>query len=307
MSGSRTLANFRTPCRPGRKWLALGLVLVLPDCATQQVRIQEVNNFATAGVHFTEAVPEALNASFAKTIEFDSQKLLESREPLSEQDRKEELNLNTEVLLARAKILDDIKQHVALLRQYFILLKGLSTTGDQDSGLVELAGGITEKLQALSPSLAEASIGGKSLSESVGPAVSFALASYRSNALDQELARRGTVIEAEIRLLRAALSALAESMQEDLEVQRTEEYRDAVIIPYMGEGPLPSSWIADRRRLLTTRNAITPLDAAVEAADTLRANFVALLERRLNASDISLLVEDVGDILAHLDKDVAGS
>jgi len=288
-----------------RGWLFAGIVLAT-GCATEQVRVDQFAGFAATGTAFTKAVAPVLSESFDATATTSSLVLLQARDALSPSERLQALQQADDDLDARLAILRDLKRHLGVLQSYFDALASLSATTAQSSGMTGVAQGLVDALGKLDASIANASIAGNKISSLVAPAAEFVFVVHQSHVLNEELARHAPTIDREIRLQQAALQALAEAYAADLGVVAAKAYRDSVAMPFAGSSTLPPSWSTQRATLLQSALDTTSIQAAADAATSLRSSFVALVENRLSGERIAALQTDLGNILSAIKKPEPG-
>jgi len=294
------------PCPGGRQArcvLVAGLVGAASGCATTQARVDQFETFAVAGVQFADAVPQVLDESFDATVRTSSTVLVQARPLLDQDGRLAELAKEDSLLARRLAILTDLKVHTRALRGYFIALQGLARADGESSGLTDMTGELVERLGDLSPTIRAASVGGVEVGELVSPAVRLAVGRFQSATLEEELRRHAPAIERELALHQAALHAVADAMRADMEAQGAAEDRDRIHLPYARSGTLPGNWSQRRLDSFRRLSRLSAVDAAAQAAETLRQSFLALVEGRLGGALLGALVEDVTSILTFATRD----
>ncbi|MDQ3289354.1 MAG: hypothetical protein M3Q42_14100 [Pseudomonadota bacterium] len=275
--------------------------LFATGCASQQVRVDQFAAFAATGTAFTKTVDPVLTESFDATATTSSLVLLQSRDALSQSERLQYLQTADEDLNARLAILRDLKRHLGVLQSYFDTLAALAATTSQSSGMTGVAQNLVDALGKLNARFANANIGGEAVASLVAPATEFVFVAHQSRVLNEELKRHAAVIDHEIRLQQAALQALAEAYAADLQVVASKTYRDEVAMPYAGAGALGSGWSTTRADLLQSKLDTTAIQAAANAATSLRIGFVALVENRLGSDRIAALQADLDSILSAIE------
>jgi hypothetical protein len=295
-------------CRAAaRCTLVAGLAGALSACATTQARIDQFETFAVAGVGFADAVPAVLDESFESTVETSSLVLREARPLLDQDTRLAELETQDSLLTERLAILTDIKRHARAVRAYFVALQTLAQSSAESSGLTDVTRGVLERLGGLSPTIRTATVGGMEIGQLVAPAVELTVGQFRSIALEDELRRHATALERELALQQAALEAVAEAMRADLDAQAAAEDRDRIYLPYARSGALPADWGQRRLDSFRRQTRLTSVEAAAQAAETLRSSFVALVEGGLGDALLGALVQDVTAILTFTQSMAEGS
>jgi len=290
-------------------WLLFALApLFSVACASSGARLGQFDTFAEAGARFAAAVPAVLDASFEATVATSSLALEQAREGLlllpdsvRQSVMLEQLRQNDDALVVRLTILRDLQRHARILHEYFVALQALAETDAESSNLSDVTGGLVTALGTVSPSLEGATIGGHSVSALLPPVVEFAVARFQLKALEDELRRNAGAIERELAVQEASLTALGEAMATDLEAVFSAEYREGIERPYLRSGALPRAW-SDRRLASFRRQArLASVTAASQAAATLRAAFVRLVENRVDRATISALFVDINDMLTFLE------
>lgn len=292
----------RFPYRPVRLLVLVGFAISLGACAAETARINQFNTFAQAGSKFADAVPPVLDAAFAAAVETDSLVLLQARAGLSSQDdRLKAIEESTKSLSHRIAILNDLKRQTHLLRAYFVALQALAQTNAESSGMSDVADGLVGALGKVSPRIANATIGGSPISHLVAPAVSFAFTTYQSAVLNRQLRKNAATIERELDLQRAALTAIAAAMKADIQTQSAAADRNNIVLPFVRGGKLPSNWTQRRVDAFQRQVQTASVDAAAQAAQSLRMSFVALVENRLDDTGITALLQDIDAIVTFVE------
>lgn len=284
-----------------RSLMLVAALLVLAGCATKQARVDQFAAFAATGTAFTKAVDPALTASFDATATTNSMVLLQARDALPSSDRLTALRQADADLDARLAILGGLRRHLGVLQSYFDALASLAATTAESSGMTAVAQGFVNDLGKLNPAIAKATIGGNTVESLIAPAADFLYVAHQSNVLNAELKRNAPTIDRELRLMSAALQALATQYASDLGVVAEKNYRDKIALPFAGSGSLDASWSDQRAALLQSTLDTTSLQAAANAATSLRTSFVALVENRLTPERIAALQTDLGSILTTIE------
>lgn len=278
--------------RTGRVVLAVALGLVPSACAT--ARVGQFDAFARAGIQFTNAVTPVVDEAFETAVATDTLLLLRAREDLTDSaERLERLQSSDEVLRRRLRILNDVQRHVALLKSYFVAIRALAQT-DEASGITTATQDLVGNLGQLNERI---SAGIPRVNGFLGRGVSVAVSRFQSAALNRELQANADTIERELDLQRAALMAIGDQMRADLESQFAAQYSERVELPYSRDGVLSPDWSRRRMEAFRHQELLTSLGAAADAAHSLRVAYVALVEDRLDATGIQLLLDDIQRII----------
>ncbi|MFV1987926.1 MAG: hypothetical protein ACC682_11655 [Gemmatimonadota bacterium] len=293
---------------------AVGILLVATApafgaaCASGGARVARFDAFAEAGTQFADAVPAVLDASFEGAVATSSLALEQARpgllllpDSVRETVMLEQLQQNDADLVTRLETLRDVKRHARLLREYFVALQALAQTGAESSGLTDVTGGFVEALATVAPSIGEATIGGQPVSELLPPVVDFAVTSFQSQVLEDELRRNAGAIERELALQVAFLTAVAETMASDYELVFAADDLDRIRTPYVRAGSLPRSWSDRRLGSFRRQSALSSVDAASRAAERLRTAFIQLVENRIDQATIAALFIDIHGMLTFVE------
>jgi len=280
-----------------RAIVVLSIAASLVACAGT-AKIEEVQKFADAGIAFSDAMPPLYDESLKVTVETDSLVLEKARPNLP--DRLAALEQSKKLLLTRIEVLDDLKRHGGLLRQYFAALRTLASS-DAPTEIGAATSDLVRQLVEIDNRLVPKSIGPVPIRDHLEEAATFAARAYQAAALNRELKANAETIDRELNLQQAALSALAEAMKADLETQMANEELERIVRPYVADKPLPSDWSARRLDAYKKRISLGSAEAAADAARNLRATFAALVERRLDGGGISMLIQDVKRVVAFVD------
>ncbi len=286
---------------PRRAFLLIG-VLVMPACTT--ARIDQFRHFAHAGQAYVEAV-EALSREAANAaVDADSAALERVRLRLPQDERAEVVLEHDELVTTRVRILADLSRHTRLLGTYFATLEALAESdaprelGDATEALVQSMGAVTRRLRT-------ARIGDAAIDSFSGAVVVISVANLQHAALERELRARGQVIERELDLQQAAVTAITEQMKIDLEAVRMHREQIDVVEPYGATARLARIWTTRRRDILTATASIATADAGVRAAEHMKLSFQALVENRFGPAEYLALLADIDEVLTLIEA-VAG-
>lgn len=282
-------------------WLACVLVLLAVGCATatDTARLEVV---AQAGIAYAGKVPPLLDRAFELAAAVDSGALSAARSGLSAEQRRDRLQEFDAAMTARLKEYVAARRHNDLLRSYFLALKTLLDP-DGPQGIGSAAKRLTVELGRLSPRLRKARMGGVLVGGLLEPATRITVASFLSAALRRELEARGPVIERELAVQEALVSALARQVRADQEVLAARFRNDEVVEPFVSAARLPRTWPARRLRSLRGAGDVEAAQAAEQAVRSLRKAYVAAMEGRLNhaqAAELAATVEGFVELAPRL-------
>jgi hypothetical protein len=280
--------------------LLLGALLCTTACTT--ARLDQFERFAEAGVAYAGAIDaltvEAANAA----IDADSAVLARAREALSEAERTGTILEHNDLLEERVALLRDIQRHADLLGAYFLVL-GTMATSDAPAASGAAARQVASSLGVISDRIRTARVGDAGIADFSGSVVRISVARFQRAALERELEARAAVLERDLDLQQAALSAIAAEMAADLQAVLGQQQLAEIVEPYRAAGArLPRTWARRRREILTATAAVDSASAAAAAAATLKESFAALAENRYTLSDFRALMADVDEILTLLQR-----
>ena len=287
-------------CRLHLVWACL-LALVAAGCtaATDTARLHEV---AEAGVAYADKVPRLLDRAFELAVAVDSGALVAARSGLSEDRRRKMLQEFDAVMAERLEEYVAARRHNELLRSYFLALRTLLEP-DGPKGIEASAKRLTAELGKLSPRLKKARMGDVPVSDLIEPAAGFVVGSFKSAVLRRETEARGQVIERELALQEALVTALARQVRADGEALSVRFRHDEVMEPYVNAKRLPGTWSARRLRSLRDGVDVDVARAAERAVRSLRKAYVAAMEARLDharAAELAATVEDFVKLVSRL-------
>jgi hypothetical protein len=273
------------------------IVLLLSSCAA---RTNQFARFSQAGVAYSKAVTVLLDEAGEAAIDADSMVLAKTRSALSREERQEAILEHNRLLRERLALLGDLKRHARLLRDYF---EALGALAESDAPSLSAATeGLAQAVQQLHPRIEKARVGSVLISSFVGPVTQIAVAHFKARALEAELKQRAPVIERELDLQQAALTAIAEQLHTDLQALRQQRESNEVVLPYLGEESLPSRWGQRRREILQAELPAASAEAAAQAVRQLKGSFVSLCEGRGSEAGLSQLIADLHGIASQAEK-----
>ncbi len=275
---------------------ALAGAVVLIGCATS-LTVTKANQFAESGVAFADSIAPLVDESFVLAVTADSLQLAQIREGLDHEGRSRELSDSDKHLEERLRILRDLKRHANLLRSYFLAIKAITQT-DAASGITESTKGLVERMAELEPRIAKATIGDTPVSEFIEPGVKLVVAGYQNAVLRSELTESADMIDRELGLQEAALTALYDQMRADKELEIMVTVRNPIFRAYTGDIALPNNWSQQRIDAFKLVIEIESYQKAVNAAATLRQSWRAFTENRLDPETLILLLQDVQEMVA---------
>lgn len=284
-----------SPFLLSRNLVAL-LLLLATSCAT--ARLNQFKEFSQAGIAYADATGLLIEEAGAAAIDGDSTILIRLRQNMAPEKRQKAIVEHNALLKKRLSLLADLRRHANLLKAYFIQLGALAdreTRGD----LGRSADGVFQALGDLNSRIRGAEIGGRPVSDFIGPVVEIVVGNFRKNGLESELRNRVETLERELEIQQSAMSFISEDLEADLQVRLQSLETERIIDPFQGSGTLPSGWKEDRKTVLTSTLLLSSVAATADAAKNLKMSFVALVEGR--ETNIAALVQDIGELVAFLE------
>jgi len=270
--------------------LCVPLLIAAAGCGSTAT-LERFQTFADAGTQYTTTVGNLLsdsNASGLPTLLVDanSVRLLDSRQlaPVSEADfRQQDENMRRQLRDLRL-----LKSEVDLLGQYFSALASLADSNTSDT-IANQLGDIGSSLSSLAKTLGDTNtlatdstlVG--TVTKDTGKVVVKGVQAHR---LRKELETHGAdianVLHQQAQMLKA-LTALAERAQSFLNQQ---SYEQNVVAPFLA-GTTSSTWEQDRLAGLLQMPIPESLQAALQAAASLRIAWASLLADELDADELA--------------------
>lgn len=251
--------------------LVVATVWGLSACTTAQ-RVNQGSVVATRGVQLTEILPVFYDAYYRLAIRADSVVLQFGRQQpgVSADTLRKRLQDSNTALRETGKLVTGMKDHVALLRKYFVAIRNLT-----DEGLGKNVGASTQQLIEGMVSVREA-FSGKDLVaapvERAGKqAGNFVVVGLKSEALQKELEAHGTTIDAELDLQEMVLGELGESMAGNQQLWVSAGLEAPLLDNYANKRQkLSWRWIDNRIELLTQPEDFAITTTARDAMADLR-------------------------------------
>ena len=267
------------------------------QAACTTARVNHFAEFARAGTAYAQAVAGVTREAAGAAVDADSAALARARPGVPQGERGRTAIEHDDLLKERVSLLGQLREHARLLETYFIALgavAGSSAPGDLGAATEELVA----SMGVVSRRLRDARVGDASIGSISGSVVRITVAGFQRAALESELDARAGALERELDFQHAAMQAIAEQMRTDLAAVLGHREAVEVIAPYRSpSATLPSSWAKRRREILTATAAAASVDAAADAAASLKRSFAALVENRYSAADLEAFLLDIDRIL----------
>ena len=290
------------PVNLGKTPVALTLSFmccIASSCAA--MKTSQFKQFSQAGISYSSAVTDLLDASGAAAIDTDSMVLVKTRQPLSTTERGAAIIEHNKTLRERLAILGELRRHARLLSSYFEVL-GTLADSNAPSQVGSAAEGVVQALGKLDTSIQNAKVGHTPVADFVGSVTQIAVGHFKAAALESELKKRAQTIERELDLQQAALSAIAQEMRVDLQAQIQQQESNDIVMPFVRDGLLPDTWSKERKEILQSQISLASVDAAADAAKKLKIAFVALAEGRFQLVDIPSVLSQISEVVALIEK-----
>lgn len=280
----------------------IAVALSITGCATQT--IQNAEKFAQAGVAFSDAIPPVLDESFKRSVQVDSQVLLEVRPDLASMSKKERFNKlkpHNDALMKRANLLMDIKRHSQVLKAYFVALQSLATSdapskvGEETTSLVAEASKINDNIKK---ALEGKTFSGATLGDVIPKAGTYIVTGIKAGALKSELEEHGPAIERELATFEGVLKLLERIAIEENNTVRAQQLKNNIDKPFIADGNIPADWASRRIELFWNATQTPAITNAKKAAQLLRVNFISVMEGRSTSGGIASLIRAITELAA---------
>ena len=250
-----------------------GLLIVLAlltGCTTLEKQPANAAEFAAAGTAYTAGVNPLIDTYYAARIDSNSVDIIQAASFLSGEDKGERRRArlqqsNTSLVQAYAT-LSRIKQHNALLAQYFQAL-GAFAGDDTAQGISAELQSIVGQLEAMGLASSTLTIASKDvdLSKATPILAEGVVNAYKSAKLNEILERDGNAIAREL----AVQQVLVDTLAADLRTYTENIYQHTVVGKLsddFAKDKVPKSWRADRIKHLTRVATIDDASRTASAA-----------------------------------------
>ena len=251
--------------------LVLAAALLLQACASAQ-RVNQASDVAREGVELTTVLPGFYDAYYRSAIRADSVtlELVRRGGGMPPEMLREQLEQSNTDLLQTAALLQGMKEHVALLREYFQTI-GKLTDRNVGEDLGSATNDLVDGMAAVRAELPDRNALDIPLDKAAKPAGNFVVVALKSRALREELEAHGAAIDAELAAQETVLRALAESMASNQEAWVTAGLKAPLFESYEStKGALPEGWVNRRVEFLTQPAKIETAMQAEKAMAELR-------------------------------------
>jgi len=169
----------------------------------------------------------------------------------------------------------------------------------------EISGSVAsfvDQLGALSPKIKNAQIGNASVKDVLEPVTSLIVRAKIAEVLRVRLEQDKDVIYEELDIHSAALNALAADIQNNIEVTQNFDRFALVVQPYVSAENLPANWRQKWHASFAAPPELAAMKKAAMAMKDVRDNFKALVEGNVDSDGLLVLLGDVSDVVAIIEK-----
>ena len=287
-----------------RRKSTVSLVVCLPvlvsACATASLSPYE--KFAAAGHRYTDSMNELLVVAQSTAIDKTSAELLDQNSfadragPDFNRQESGRLQRQRDIDLARIAVFADVRRHMLVVAKYFTQLNELVTTDEADKTSEAMAA-TAGNIDALSDKLVGQTVFDldDEDKERISRVVRYVIDSRQRTALKRRIEADQEILQRALNTHRELLAVMADDLDHELRTLNDRYYQMSIEAPFLADRPLidnpekAAQWIEERRRLLTTRSAVSELKTASAAA--------ASLEKALNK-----LLQDDADFLTQVEQ-----
>ena len=277
-------------------------LLFFNGCATQLTNNAE--RFAQAGIEFSDSIPLVIDESFKKSIEINSQALLETRSFLVSKTIKEKfflLKKQNNALMKRAELFKDIKKHAKVLKAYFIAIESLASS-DAPTNVKENTTSLLLEISKINEDMKnkltnKAFDGAATLKEIIPKAEAYIVSGIKTKALELELKKNGRAIEQELALFEGIMKLLEQTAIKENNTIQTQLMKNNINMPFIDNNKsISENWISSRTQIFLNATEISPFTIAKKAAQLLKLNFIAIIKGQSTKGNIKTLTITVNEL-----------
>ena len=281
-------------------------LLFLNGCATQLTNNAE--RFAQAGIEFSDSIPLVMDESFKKSIQIDSQALLETRSFLVSKTIKEKfflLKKQNNALMKRAELFKDIKKHAKVLKAYFIAIESLASS-DAPTNVKENTTSLLLEISKINEDMKnkltnKAFDGAATLKEIIPKAGAYIVSGIKTKALELELKKNGRAIEQELALFEGIMKLLEQTAIKENNTIQTQLMKNNINMPFIdnkidNNKSISENWVSSRTQIFLNATEISPFTIAKKATQLLKLNFIAIIKGQSTKGNIKTLTITVNEL-----------
>jgi hypothetical protein len=277
---------------------AVALCIGSSGCATQ--RINDFSTFAQSGTVYVGTANKLLDENAALAVDETSWQLVFQKRNgfgnIPSSELAATLARSDTAVRTRLTLINNIKQHNALLQKYFGALAALASN-DHRTAISASAASAASALQDLHATILKTTAL-QNWAPAAAPLATIIVGQFQKKALEDELKARSSVIRQELKFQEELMSFIVDLQMKNVASVTRTEYSVLVSVPYEAQKTidLASPWVGDRRTILR-REAVTALmQQATRATADLRETFEALVENK-GPVDFSSLIADLDTML----------
>ena len=269
------------------------------SCAS--TRINQFGQFASVGRAYSDAARTVLSEAGDLVIDESSDRLMRIRDGLTQKERGEMIIEYNQSDMEFLTIFNDIFRHTTLLGDYFEALKAF-TENDDPADAGNSARAAYTALARIHPEVKAKKFGESAIGDYLDPVITLTVGQLKHTLLEEELRKRGQLIERELALQSAAMKAVSEMMQSRVENILISREAVTIAFAYMGEPgspdkKLPGTWARKRREILKASASMESLNEAAKTAEKLRQTYIKLVQNDLDKEELEFLVQDLEGII----------
>lgn len=279
-----------------RKTVAIAAVIATLASGCRST--DEYKKLADAGNKYTHAVNELLTAAGNIKLEATSEQIL--RDDIDSNQSARDYNERSDLDKERLKILNDLRSHNLLLRDYFSKLYELANADAPDEAKAEIEG-IANNLNTMGQKLRGSNLINKP--SVFSPIASLVVTSQIRGALREELEKRSPAIMLQLTLQQEMLDELGSSIEHDMNTIKSAQEQRLIVRPLTHTDPISNEneWIQTRRTILTMDRKIAELKAANAALGEFKEVFQAFVEGKLSIQRLNSVLKDIDSFLAQIE------
>ncbi|NJM22552.1 MAG: hypothetical protein HC836_10930 [Richelia sp. RM2_1_2] len=274
------------------------LVAIFATLSTGCKYSKQYQKLTETGSKYTTAVDELLVKAGKLQVESTSEDILSDDRllNLTEQKYREKVEEDKEIL----QIINDIRNHNALLRKYFSKLDELARSEAPERTQVEIDG-IATNLQTISSHLQTTRFSPNSgILKGIGH---LAIHSQINGALREELEKRDRTILQELTIQQEMLNKLGDFMKHKVAIKRIAQEQRLVIRPLIDENAVANeeSWIERRNEIFAIDTRVEELENASVALGEFKTVFKDSVEGKITGVSLNNALKDIDFFLALLE------
>ncbi|MBV6628196.1 MAG: hypothetical protein KI793_35640 [Rivularia sp. (in: Bacteria)] len=277
------------------------LVAVVATLSTGCRSSKEYTKLTETGNKYTDAVDTLLEEAKELHIEASSETMLADDRIFNQtvEQYQENAAKDREII----QVINEIKNHNRLLKDYFDKLKELATNNAPQRAKDEITE-IATNLKTVSENLKTTSFfPEESALQGIGNLV---INSQIKGALREELEKRDELILTELTIQQEMLKKLSEFMKVRNEIKRNAQELHFVIRPLIKEGYMQyqeeRNWIQRRIKILKSDNRVEKLELASNALKEFKGVFKDTVAGKITVARLNNTLEDIDNFLAILNE-----